>query len=743
MLLAAHAVAAEPSPRQRADREQLRRLLPASEAWDKWLQTSGELPPDFDKLPGIPFLPDPLRFNNGKAVAKAEQWPERRTELLRMFFHYVFGTVPAAPGNVRAADVTTRVEGGATVQEMVLEFGPQYRAKLHVELIIPAGSGPFPVFITQDNHRAWALVAASRGYLGCVYAGADSRDDTDAFVALYPEFDWTKLARRAWAASRCVDFLHTLDFVDREKIALAGHSRNGKLSLIAAALDERISAVISSSAGAGGPCSYRLFSEMQFGEGIENITRTFPDWLHPRLRFFAGRENKLPLDQHELIACIAPRPCLISTALNDSVESIWAVEQTYYSAHRVYQLLGQGDALNLRYRPGGHETRAADIEAYLDWLDTVFGRAEYSLPNCVIYPTYTQWQQLNPEKIDTSHFPPKGLEDLLRGEQNLSIDTADEWRLKKPDIRARILWGLGEAPPFAESAPGKYGAEAPHLAALLGRATVPEGLQKQSLNFGNYITGDLYFPANADRRDKKLPVVIWLHPFSNATGYMAGYRRGEPPHLALARLGCAVFAFDQIGNGSRLEEVKNFYQRYPRWSLLGKNVEDTLAAVEVLQKLPFIDAKRIYVLGYATGGMAALHAAALDERIAGVVSVAGFTPMRLDTPDKGTGGLARWSQWLPWQPRLGAFIGQEKRVPYDYHEVLAMIAPRPALVVAPLLDYHSTRKDVDLCVTEAGKVFSLLDGKDNLRFLEIDDYNHFSPELQKQVFEQFQRLAGF
>ena len=72
-----------------------------------------------------------------------------------------------------------------------------------------------------------------------------------------------------------------------------------------------------------------------------------------------------------------------------------------------------------------------------------------------------------------------------------------------------------------------------------------------------------------------------------------------------------------------------------------------------------------------------------------------------------------------------------------------MIAPRPALVVAPLLDYHSTHKDVDLCVTEAGKVFSLLDGKENLRFLEIDDYNHFSPELQKQVFEQFQRLAGF
>ncbi len=743
LLLVGSAKAAEPSPQQRADREQLRRLLPKSDAWEKWLQTSGEMPPDFNQLPSIPFLPDPLRFSNGTAVATAHQWPARRLELLRLFFHYVFGTLPAAPGNTRAVDVKSREEGGATVQELVLEFGPKNQAKLHVELIIPRGNGPFPVFITQDTHRAWALVAVSRGYIGCIYAGSDSRDDTDGFIPLYPTFDWTKLARRAWAASRCVDYLFTLKLVDREKIALTGHSRNGKVSLIAAALDERITAVISSSAGAGGPGSFRLFSEAQFGEGIENITRAFPDWLHPRLRFFAGRENRLPIDQHELIACIAPRPCLISSALNDAVESIWAVEQSYYSARKVYQLFDKGDELNLRYRAGGHETRAEDIEAYVDWLDSVFGRADHGLPNQIVYPTYAEWQKLNPTKIEVGNFPPKGIQDLLRGEKNLAIDTAAEWQLKKPDLRTRILWGLGEAPPFAESGPGKYGAESTHLAALLGRATVPEGLQKQSFNFGNYLAGDLYFPANADRTGKKLPVVIWLPPLSNATGYTAGYRRGEQPHLALARLGCAVLAFDQIGNGARLEEVRNFYQRYPQWSLLGKNVEDTLAAVEALQKLNFIDPKRIYVLGYATGAMAALHAAALDERIAGVVAVAGFTPLRLDTAAKGTGGIARWAQWLPWQPRLGAFLGQEARIPYDYHEVLGMIAPRPTLVALPRLDYQSTRQDIDVCLAEAGKVFTLLGGKENLQMLEIDDYNHFSPELQKQVFEQFHRLAGF
>ncbi len=741
---AAGAVAAEPAAsaaKRQEFLEQILHMLPASPAWNSWARASGVLPPDFDALPSVPFLPDPLRFANGKEVRK-EDWPRRRQELLKLFEQYVIGSVPASPGNVRPAEIKAREEAGALINEVVLEFGPEHQARLHVELMIPKGRGPFPVFLTQDNHRGWAVVAVSRGYIGCVYAGADSRDDTGAWVSLWPDHDWTKLTRRAWAASRCIDYLHTLPVVDTNRIALTGHSRNGKLALIGAAIDRRVNAVISSSSGAGGACSYRLFSETQFGEGIELITRTFPDWLHPRLRYFAGRENKLPVDQPELIACIAPRPCLISTALNDSVESIWAIEQTFYSARRVYALLGKGQELNLRYRPGSHETRAEDIEAYLDWLDTVFGRGDFPVPDMAIYPTYEQWQKLSGEEIDPKTFPTNTLEGLMLGAGGATIKTTEQWQQKREEIRERVVWGLGNAPQYAEARLGKYGSEAGHVATMLGRGSVPRGLQKQSWNFGNYIAGDLYFPTNADKSGPRLPAVVWVHPISNPTGYVPGYRRGEPPHLALAREGFAVFAFDQIGNGSRLAEVKNFYLRYPNWSLLGKTVEDTLAAVEALEKLDFVDPKRIFVLGYGTGAMTALHAAALDDRIAGVVSVAGFTPMRLDTLDKGTGGVARWSRWLPWQPRLGAFVAYEAHIPYDYHELLALIAPRRALVFAPKVDYQATMSDVKRCIEEAGKVYDFYGVKTNLQFQELDDYNRFSPETQKVVFEQLKRVAG-
>ena len=224
---------------------------------------------------------------------------------------------------------------------------------------------------------------------------------------------------------------------------------------------------------------------------------------------------------------------------------------------------------------------------------------------------------------------------------------------------------------------------------LLRRATNVAGLGRQSVNFGNYINGDLHFPEGATNAAKKLPAIIWLHPMNPANGYVPSYRRGDAPHVTLARAGFAVLAFDQIGNGYRVPEITSFYQRYPEWSLLGKNLQDISSAVDALEKIPFIDAKKIFLVVYGTGGMTAIHAAAMDERIAGVVSVAGFTPMRLDNNEKGTGGVARWAQWTMLLPRLGQFIGNETRVPYDYQELLALIAPRPALVVAP--DRKSTR----------------------------------------------------
>jgi len=123
--------------------------------------------------------------------------------------------------------------------------------------------------------------------------------------------------------------------------------------------------------------------------------------------------------------------------------------------------------------------------------------------------------------------------------------------------------------------------------------------------------------------------------------------------------------------------------------------------------------------------------------------VAGFTPMRTDVLSKGTGGIARYSRWLPLQPNLAAFITQEQRIPYDYHELLAMIAPRPVAVFAPKIDRYATLSEVKACVEDAKRVYELFTARDALRFEELDDYNHFSPETQQVVFERLRKMAGF
>ena len=139
-------------------------------------------------------------------------------------------------------------------------------------------------------------------------------DDTAALAALYPDYDFALLPRRAWAASLVVDYLETLPQVDTKRIAINGYSRDGKMATIAAAMDERIAALIAASTGVGGVLPCRSAGERGFGEGIESTTRSFPTWFVPRLRFVAGREDRLPIDANLLVAMVAPRAVLMEWA---------------------------------------------------------------------------------------------------------------------------------------------------------------------------------------------------------------------------------------------------------------------------------------------------------------------------------------------------------------------------------------------------------------------------------------------
>jgi len=714
-------------------------------SWPDWLKRTGELPPDFNRMPSLPFLPDPLVLDEGGKnipITTVAQWREKRKWIAGQVKHWLTGTFPPEPNNLEAK-VLGEIKDSGVVSKMVeLRFGPENKAKMTVELIIPAGNGPFPVFMTQWNHRGWALVAARRGYIGCVYAGADDKDDTEQYAEIwYPEYDFTRLMRRAWGAMRVVDYLYTLPIVDKEKIALTGHSRNGKQSLIAAAFDERIKAVIPSSGGTGAETPWRYSSEPFDNETIAEITTAFPYWFHPRLRFFVGREHKLPIEQNLLMAMVAPRGLMLSSALTEIQCNPWGLEQVYRSVQRVYKFLGAEDKVAVRFRWGNHGTSARDIEDYIDFFDYCFGRSNERPANKLYYDyTFEDWQKQSGEKLDVLSYQPNDANGLLK--------KTDDWQTNRADIVRQIRWLLGDEPAGATNPGPKTAANIPtadseysgdHLARTIGRPRAGGSVRRMVMGadngFGDYLEGNLYYPAAAtgkpfDVAQGRLPVIIWLHEYSYPTGLG---RRSEDVINKFVEKGCGVFLFDQIGFGTRIEEGTNFYRRYPHWSKLGKMVADTRSAVDMLTNLDVIDPNRIYAGGYSLGGTVALYAAAMDERIAGVVSVCGVTPMRQVRPE--VEGIRAYSHLHGLVPRLGFFVGNENRIPVDFQEIIACISPRPVLVVAPQWDRFVVYDNVRLCVENARQAYELSGMGGRLEFLSPDDYNRFSPQILQKMLD--------
>ena len=737
--------------------EKLQQILPDAPAFRAWLQQSGELPPDFDSLPRVNGLPDPLRFLNGQPVRAAADWKRRREEIVRLFEKYQTGTFPPKPHLERAVFLDETKGDGYLIRNVRLEFGPGGKGTMRVQLMIPNGKGPFPVLISP-NLAGWAPSLLRRGYISCGYAANDAMDDAAALSQLYPDYDFALLPRRAWAAGPVLDYLESLPQVDAKRIAMFGYSRDGKMAAMAAALDERIAAVIAGSTGVGGVLAWRAAGERGFGESIESATRSFPTWFVPRLRFFAGREDRLPIDGNLLAALIAPRAALIEWGHNDQVSNTWGMEQTYYSALKVYKLLGQPNRLGTLRVPGFHG--ANDQEACLDWLDIQFGRSPAVWSNNLIFQwDLEKWRAESKETVDLSKYPRRSSNDILRGSDH-PVSSAKDWELKAAGIRKSIEWALGDEPPVMPPPAGRGGAgrgPAPGRGAAAGRGnpgqttpdlvawvisqggnsygwTAPqkEATASKPVAFGYNVRGDLYYPANLPE-GAKLPTVIWLHGFSCSLGYMWVYHSDLHPILALVRAGYAVLAYDQTGNGSREMEAGQFYARYPHWSQTGRMVEDARAGVDVLSKDPIVDASRIYVFGYSIGGTVGLYAAALDSRIAGVVSISGFTPMRTDVPERGDGGVARYSSERGLMPRLGFFVGHEAQIPYDFHEVLAAIAPRPLLVVQPTLDRDATPADVAAAVEQARQVYALYGAADKLQLREPWDYNRLPEKTQDEA----------
>lgn len=714
-----------------------------------WLTRTGELPPDFDQMPSIPSLPNSLLLDEGGKnipVKTKQQWQTKKEWMSKMLQHYITGTFPPAPDNLQATILSEKKDGLVTLRMVELSFGPAHRAKLTVELMIPPGKGPFPVFLSQWNHRGWAQVAVRRGYIGCVYAGADDKDDTEEYAKIWAhQYDFTRIMRRAFGASRAIDYLYTLSFIDKEKIGLTGHSRNGKLSLWAAAFDDRIKAVIPSSGGSGGEVPWRFTSHKYDVEDIALLACAQPAWLHPRLRFFVGREDKLPIDQNSFMALIAPRGLMLSAAVNEIAANTLGIEQAYLETKKVYQFLGAEDKLAIRFREGQHGTNANDIEAYVDFFDYIFKRTNRKPANeLVSHFSFENWQKPGGGHINPLSYAPHLSADSLQ----TNYHSVEQWETAKTNIQKQIHWALGNQPAgVTNPGPGKFIVEddgETYFGTSIQRPAATETMGRIAFapynEFGDYLYGYLYYPKEKEKEIKagtiKLPAVIYLHEFDYSKGFSSQNYDHEiaPFFQELVSNGYIVFAYDMIGFGTRLEEGKWFYQRHPQWSKMGKMVTDLQSAITALWNLNYIDSTKISVVGYSLGATVGIYTSALDKRIANTASVCGFMPLRT-AGAKGNEGLKAWTHLYGLFPKLGFFSANENRIPFDFYEVLSCIAPKPLLLIAPALDKEITVEQMEKIKARAGKVYKLYGNSEQIQMFSPLDYNRFTEAMQASIIE--------
>jgi len=363
-------------------------------------------------------LPDPLVASDGTAVKTAEKWKNaRRAEILELFRTNVYGRVPTT-GYEKSFEVTHEdpkaMNGAATLRQVAIRIVRGSRALvIRVNLFLPnQAPRPVPAFVLicnrgpenidatrQAKSEFWpAEEGIAHGYAMAAFLNSDVDPDRhDGFrdgihglldEAPRPADAWGTIAAWAWGASRVLDYLETVPQINARQVAVIGHSRGGKTALWAAAEDERFAMAVSNDSGCGGASlSRRRFAGR---EQVARIVSSFPHWFCSNFTKYANREDELPIDQHELVALIAPR----AVAVGSAAEDLWADPRGEFlsvvNAAPVYALLGHkalgtqnmppiggaidGDAAHYHLRAGKHNLTLADWQPYWMFGDRVFGK---------------------------------------------------------------------------------------------------------------------------------------------------------------------------------------------------------------------------------------------------------------------------------------------------------------------------------------------------------------------------------
>lgn len=476
------------------------------------------------------------------------------------------------------------------------------------------------------------LVPDAIGFGERIPPGAEPYATAREFYKRHPR--WSFFGKMAWDTQRIVDYLVTLPEVDPYRIGIIGHSHGGYGSIIGAAFEPRISAVVVS-------CGFTSLRHDDRPDRWSHLTA-----LLPILGFYLDDIKSAPIDWHEIIATIAPRPMYLWIPTDDKVfphtMELWNPLMKLSTA--IYNLYGQAHAVERRFARAGHAfTRTERMLAY-DWLSInlpVRDTANWRNTSKVEWETKRELveRRIELDLVSTSltdHLTNFG--SLLSSQKTLAIE----------ELSSRPRDGYTER--------------------LIAYTGYP---------FFQRTSAYLFLP---DDSYGTSPAVVVFHQTTDAgKEEPAGHAGRTSLHFGpeLARRGYIVLIPDSICAGERIMksgpfDTRTFYEWRGSSSAMGHMVIDARRAIDVLQSLPEVDPDRIGVMGHSLGAEIALFVAAFDERVKAAVASCGFAPFAAEK------NLERWARdhWFSYMPRLRIDLRAGRLPAWDFDDVIRLVAPR-------------------------------------------------------------------
>jgi dienelactone hydrolase len=370
--------------------------------------------------------------------------------------------------------------------------------------------------------------------------------------------------------------------------------------------------------------------------------------------------------------------------------------------------------------------------------------------------SWERWRDLTKSERPRVTTPQTGVAELLDLRNPSASPTVPAWTDRRRVISSTLREFLGDGP--ADGAP----MQAEVVDEVAENTHVRRHVRFRART-GEWIPGYLLVPRRSSGSARAGAAVLCPHQTTQEGSREPAGLGGNPEQATARHLvdrGFVTLTWDAFCFGARHDrttghygDAMGLYRRHPRWSLLGKMIEDLSRAVDYLATLDVVDPARIGCIGHSHGGITTIFGMALEPRLAAGASNCGFDTFRID------GNVWRWSHATALIPRLGFYVSSPYvnmdryravpdseviQVPFDLHEVLALAAPRPLFLSTSDADFvfPNAGWSARMALARLGPVYASLDAADRLQSTFFAGGHSLPAAVSKQLYDWLERELG-